>query len=163
MSSSPYPIEKPCSDSTPSPTVAKPAAAQTAGAIRVRRISADSSGVSTTYSPVRNPETLAAVCASPKVCSSWAIPYSSPSSKPRRRVITDIRSRGPATIARATAAMVNRTVNRSGYGDPGDDVLDHEEGRAPRRGHRQQRDQRTELTSAKRHLPSVREVRRRTG
>ena len=42
--------------------------------MRERSSSAANSGVATTYIPVMNPETLAAVVVSPAVCTIWATP-----------------------------------------------------------------------------------------
>ena len=67
-------MAKPWSASTPSPIVASTAASQVGRGMRRRRMSAVSSGVATTYSPVTKPETLAAVCESPAVCRICADP-----------------------------------------------------------------------------------------
>ncbi len=76
-------------------------------------MTAEIRGVATTYSPVMKPETLADVWASPRVCSSWAPPYSTPSRTPRRSSSRLIRSRGSAMRATARLAMANRTASRS--------------------------------------------------
>jgi hypothetical protein len=74
VSASPVPTARPCSDSTPRPSVASATAVQTVGPMRARSRTAPSSGVNTTYMPVTKPDTEAEVDCRPTVCSTWAPP-----------------------------------------------------------------------------------------
>ena len=71
----------------------------------------------TTYIPVTNPDTLAAMCCSPVVCSICATPYTSPIAAPCHRARRD-RRRVALGAARnkAAAAIANRIARKSSTG-----------------------------------------------
>ena len=78
VSSSPKPIAKPLRLIRANPNVASATPSHTAGPIGWRSTSQPISGVNTTNIPVMNPDTVAEVCSSPNVCSTYPRPRSRP-------------------------------------------------------------------------------------